>query len=80
MCEFCKEVDYVFGFDNGQGAILDIRFDPDNKELDFMVRLQYCEFAGHIGTVIDQSMKINFCPMCGNRLNEGDKNNVIKNK
>jgi HKD family nuclease len=62
-CERCKEMDNIVGFtlDGGGNAILDLRFDPENKELD--LRLLNTDYYD-----IDESIQIVYCPFCGRKL------------
>ena len=61
MCEYCKEMDLIIGLDLGcDNGNLDIRFDPENAEIDVI----------YLAQDIDRSIQINFCPFCGRKLRE----------
>jgi hypothetical protein len=63
MCEYCIELNNIVGFDlGGVNGNLDIRFDPENAEIDII----------YLKHGIDHSIKINFCPFCGRKLGEGE--------
>ena len=60
-CTSCTEMDYLASFCFGADGALDIRFDPDNAEIDII----------YLSRDIDRSIQINFCPFCGRKLRKG---------
>ena len=72
MCKFCEETDCVIseGIDTttGRQAFADLRFDKDNNQLDINFGLLDEEGCQGKDTTWSNSLNINYCPICGEKL------------
>ena len=65
MCGYCKEVQTVAGYKLDSNTYFDVRFDPENRTLDFI-------YYKNGKCLLDESADIYYCPICGRKLTESE--------
>ena len=57
------------GYGEQKGSIMDVELDTRSNEILFGYNAYSCDSS------FDSKLKINFCPFCGNKLNNHENNN-----